>query len=182
MARMLIEAIQRSDVGLAKKILQGKNYTCIDCQTARRHGTSLFWASCRGLLEIAQLLIANNANVNIATAWGSTPLHAAADSNNCEIIKLLLKSGANVNVQTEAGDTPCHLAAYRGHAQAVQLLVEGGADIGITNNRYHLPVHEAEQQSHLVVADYLQAVSLLGEDERKATTRTRNVPARAEST
>ncbi|XP_071081996.1 protein fem-1 homolog B-like [Haliotis cracherodii] len=159
MARPIIEAIRTGDVALAKKLLQSQKYGCLDCQTSRRDGTALFWAACRGLIELVELLLTSNASVNASTGYGATPLHAAADAGRVQVIRLLVKNGANVNSLTQSGDTPCHLAAYRGYSHAVQVLVEEGANLNTRNRKCHRPVDEAEANSHFQIVEYLTAVS-----------------------
>ena len=43
----------------------------------------------------------------------TTPLHRAAENNDCETVKILVESGADVNAKSELfEDTPLHCAAY----------------------------------------------------------------------
>lgn len=158
MAISLIEAIRNGDQDTAKRILQQRTYTCIDKQSPRKDGTALFWACCRGYIEIVHLLILHGADVNECTSWGAAPLHACADHNRVDILRLLFRFGANVNLQTVQGDTPCHLASYRGHNQCVQYLAEHGADINITNNKQHTVLDDALNSGHYGIYEYLLAV------------------------
>ncbi|XP_046569560.1 26S proteasome non-ATPase regulatory subunit 10-like [Haliotis rubra] len=159
MARPIIEAIRSGDVALAKKLLHSQKQGCLDCQTSRRDGTALFWAACRGVIELVELLLTRNASVNASTGYGATPLHAAADAGRVQVIRLLVKYGADVNSLTQSGDTPCHLAAYRGNSHAVQVLVEEGANLNSRNRKCHRPVDEAEANGHFEIVEYLTAVS-----------------------
>ena len=56
-------------------------------------GTPLYYATGRGHKEIAELLIANDADVNAKTNDGYTPLDEAIISNETEIAALLRKHG-----------------------------------------------------------------------------------------
>ena len=87
MARQLIEAIRNGDQLQAKNILLSDKYGCIDCQTAKRDGTALFWACAKGFVELVHLLIAKGANVNARTSYNSTPLIAAADRNRHHVMR-----------------------------------------------------------------------------------------------
>lgn len=79
-------------------------------------------------IEIAQALIAANANVNSQNRMGYTPLHKAALMGNLAICKLLIDGGANRDITTLSGiTTPLSLA------QDVLKQVSGGY------NTYHDP-------------------------------------------
>lgn len=87
MARHLIEAIKKGDVEQAKYFLLIEKYGCVDCQTARRDGTALFWACAKGFLELVQLLMTKGASVNARNSYNATPLLAAADRNRYHIMR-----------------------------------------------------------------------------------------------
>jgi len=72
--------------------------------------TPLSAATAFGYKEIAELLIANGANVNAKYDF-RTPLHEAALAGHKETVELLIAKGANVNVKMKNGETPhrlCH--------------------------------------------------------------------------
>ena len=52
-------------------------------------GTSLFWATVKGLDDIVELLIWNGANLTSRNRTGCTPLHAACDGNRLEIARFV---------------------------------------------------------------------------------------------
>src|SRR5207237_2637120 len=49
-------------------------------------------------LEVAKILLAAGANVNLQNAWGGTALQWAADAGILEVVQALVKAGANVNL------------------------------------------------------------------------------------
>ena len=55
--------------------------------------------------EIAELLIAEGADVNAKNVDGWTPLHSAAAGRK-EIAELLIANGADVNAKDDKGRTP----------------------------------------------------------------------------
>ena len=59
--------------------------------------------------EIAELLIAEGADVNAKNDSRQTPLHVAAARGRKEIIELLIANGANVNAIDFIGSTPLDL-------------------------------------------------------------------------
>lgn len=65
--------------------------------------TALHRACYEDKLEVAQILIANGAEVNAKTDESWTPLHSACHWNAFRCVRLLLENGADVNAQTEGG-------------------------------------------------------------------------------
>ena len=54
----------------------------------------------------ATLLLQREANPDVRTKSGDTPLHFAMEKSYEEIATLLLEMGANLNVENEKGVTP----------------------------------------------------------------------------
>ncbi|MDA7653458.1 ankyrin repeat domain-containing protein [bacterium] len=82
--------------------------TDVDAKT--RGETPLLWAARFGQSQVAELLIAEGADVNAKNVVGQTPLHWAAMAGHKEIIELLIAVGAEVNAKTKRGETPLDLA------------------------------------------------------------------------
>ena len=82
--------------------------TDVDAKT--RGETPLLWAARFGQSQVAELLIAEGADVNAKNVVGQTPLHWAAMAGHKEIIELLIAAGADVNAKTNDGQTPLDLA------------------------------------------------------------------------
>ena len=81
--------------------------------------TPLHVAAGSGQKEIAELLIAEGADVNAKdTKFGGTPLYFAANGGHKEIAELLIANGADVNAKSESknglfkGRTPLDSAEY----------------------------------------------------------------------
>ena len=99
----------------------------------------LIEAGCEGHLEIAQLLLANGANVNaIGDVLGGlveTPLTAAAWEGHFQVAKLFIDNGADVNFEvSDKGisanySAPLLVAARTGQKEFVGLLLANGADV-----------------------------------------------------
>ena len=65
----------------------------------------MHYAAWRGKKEVAELLIANGADVNAKDVVGETPLHKAVIDGRKETTELLIAKGADVNAKTKtAGD------------------------------------------------------------------------------
>jgi ankyrin repeat protein len=84
----------------------------------------LHWAALNGRKEIAELLLANKADVNAKNKYGATALLLAASTKgHKEIVEVLLAHGADANVKDKDGATPLLEAAVWGYKEIVELLL-----------------------------------------------------------
>jgi uncharacterized protein len=72
--------------------------------------------------EIARLLIAQGADVNMEQAGGYTPLHQAAAAGLSELTQILLEAGADPSCVCHQGKTPADYARERNHQGVVEQL------------------------------------------------------------
>ena len=121
--------------------------------------TALHLAAYNGHTEIAKLLLANNADVNVMDAVGQTQtaLHIAAWQGHPEIAKLLLANNADVNVMDAVGQTPLNIAAGNGDTELVELLIAKGADVNAKTRSERTPLHPAAIGGHKKVVELLIA-------------------------
>jgi ankyrin repeat protein len=100
-----------------------------DLRRAIDHGgsTALLFAARAGELAAARALIEGGADVNDASAYGTSATVLAAHSGNEELVRLLLERGANPDA-AEAGYSALHAALLRRQPEVVALLLEHGAD------------------------------------------------------
>ena len=133
---------------------------------------------------IAELLIANGADVNGKDFANKTPLdtsthyekpeittllrehggksgaefsiHLAAELGNAEAVKQHLDAGVNVNAKDTAGGTPLFYAAYRGHKEIAELLIGKGADVNVMADNGVTPLDLAIKYNHPEIADLLR--------------------------
>lgn len=73
-------------------------------------------------LAMAECLLSNGADPNVAQQGEWTPLHQAAAHGQVEMVRLLLKYDANAKTTNEDGETPLSLAQKNGHTEVVDLL------------------------------------------------------------
>ena len=90
----------------------------------------LLWAALMGHVEVAELLIANGADLDGTDKYGNTPLHYAAHHGRKETTKLLITKGADVNVKRDNGKTPLDNAKHK--PEIADLLRKHGCRIGTT--------------------------------------------------
>jgi ankyrin repeat protein len=95
---------------------------------AEAAGALLNEAALKGQAEIADILIAKGASVDVPDRSGATPLHQAALKGNLKIATLLLDHGAGVDARDHDGATPLHAAALAGQLEMAKLLLDRGAD------------------------------------------------------
>jgi hypothetical protein len=113
-------------------------------------------------VELAQVLIAAGADVNLA-GHGSTALIAAAGKGDTALLQLLLAAGANVNAADEYGLTALicevqEMGVREGSRESVEALLRAGADVNAKdrNGRTALSIARANHDDE-TVAILLQA-------------------------
>ena len=85
--------------------------------------------------EIFLLLLQSNADINILTHRGSTPLIAACVLGHLSVVEMLLVEYNNdPNVQNKEGYTALMYACQNSHQQVVDILLQNGADPNIHDN------------------------------------------------
>jgi cytohesin len=110
------------------------------------------------LLETAKLLLANNADVNVADfPFCDTPLHKAAGGNYKEMAELLLANKADVNAQNGSGWTPLHVAASEGRENVAELLLAHGAEVNARTCHGETPLHGAADNGYKDMVELLLA-------------------------
>lgn len=136
---LLLERSKGKDVGInescypSQSISSKFNNSGLPC-------TPLFLASGNGDVQIARLLLAHSADVNLGTIIGSehwhslaehwTPLHIAVMEGHVELTKLLLENGAECNTRTLPvfGWTPLGLAERYGFEEIQRILTTAKLD------------------------------------------------------
>jgi ankyrin repeat protein len=73
------------------------------------------------------------ADVNQASADGTTALHWAVYRNNLALVEKLIAAGANVNAKNQYGSSPISEAAVVGNIAVMKKLLSAGADVESAN-------------------------------------------------
>jgi ankyrin repeat protein len=108
--------------------------------------TPLYFALLNNNTDIAQLLIANGADINMPCKFRGdieTPLQLALQISSKDMVKLMLAKGGDVNAKDEFGDTMLHRVVRRKNKDMVQLLLAKGADVNAKNQSGLTPLHSA---------------------------------------
>lgn len=83
--------------------------------------------------DAALALLAQQADVNIPEADGTTALHWAVQGNDLDLVQRLIRAGANVNAKNDYGSTPMAEAAVVASAPLLEALLAAGADVESPN-------------------------------------------------
>ena len=150
----LISAAERNDLpGACEYLRRGAN---ADARESGRYykRTALMIAANDGFLDLAKLLHANGADVNLYGGThdgnfygrdrrGYPALHYAGVAGHPELVGWLLDSGAELNSEWESGKTALWDAAYWGRPDVVELLLSRGAETETYFNGGATPLHAA---------------------------------------
>lgn len=75
----------------------------IDVETSPSKLTAINYAAKDGQFNIMRLLVANKANVNHPSNFGTTPLMSVIHTTDVDLFELLLANGANINATDSSG-------------------------------------------------------------------------------
>jgi len=75
----------------------------INYQKQRSNITVLHWCIYLNRMSLVKYILKNNADINIQTKKGETPLMWAFDDASIELMILLIKSGSDFNIETKDG-------------------------------------------------------------------------------
>jgi ankyrin repeat protein len=149
-------AAHAGDVEKVKNLLAG-NPGLVNARGILLGGTPLHVAARRGKKDVAELLLANGADVNARDKMGKTPLHDAARHNSKDVAELLLAKGADVNARDKRGRTPLHLAARYNSKDVAELLLANKADVNAKNNNGETSLHVAAIKNNKNMVEFLLA-------------------------
>jgi hypothetical protein len=146
----LVDAVVGSDVGLAKRLLEGG----ANVAESDRYG----WLPLHSAetAELVELLLSHGAPLEARGTDQWTALHLACVSGRVEATAALIKAGADVNSVASGGNTPLHLAVVPGIADAVELLLNAGANPESVDKHGRTPSAAARSAGHLEVAELIE--------------------------
>jgi ankyrin repeat protein len=151
----MMRAVADGDLNKVKALLQ-ENPDLIFSKD-KNGETPLLMAVSAGHQDIAELLLANKADVNAKDDSSQTALHFAAQGDDTKMAALLLTKGADIHARDNQGNTPLLDAASNGNKNMAELLLTKGADIEAKDNSGCTPLIWAAIQGHRDVAEVLLA-------------------------
>lgn len=89
----------------------------------------VYLAASYGYTDMLTLLIAKNADVNLATSANVTPLFIATQRQHAEAVAILLKSNADTNIKRIDGVTALAMAVNKNNRILVGMLAKHDADL-----------------------------------------------------
>jgi ankyrin repeat protein/predicted TIM-barrel fold metal-dependent hydrolase len=118
----------------------------IDVNTKVHGCTPLHCAARYGHKEVAELLIAEGANINAKDTRGRKPIDLAINQGRKEMAKLLA---------SKSGDVSLHTAAYIGDLQRVEKFIHDGANVDANDREGKTTLHYAVKAGQIAVAELL---------------------------
>lgn len=91
------------------------------------------WATYKGRVEVALLLIDHGADVNAHGNYHISSLLWAAGRGHLQIVESLIQHGAKVNVGDKYGTTALVWASRKGYTEIVEVLLKAGKKICISS-------------------------------------------------
>ena len=119
------EAARDGDLQKVEALLKDQP-SLISSKDEQNGQTPLHIAAFNDRIDVAKLLLADNADVNAKAKNGSTPLHLAAAKGFREMVELLLSNKADVNALDNDSWSPMHSAIFWEHKDVADLLGQGG--------------------------------------------------------
>lgn len=116
-------------------------------------------------MDIALLLLAAGADINVADGKGFTPLIQAIYEKHLPLAEMLINKGADVTRRSKSGETALHPATYRGNLAIVKQLVMKGADVNAEADGTS-PLDGAMGYSKTDVAVFLKSKGAIAETYR----------------
>ncbi len=138
----LHEAAMNGKLEKAKALIKA-NPNLVNSQASYGNVTPLQLAARYGHRDVAELLLANKADVEAKSYGGWTALLNAAFGGHKDMVELLLTNKADVNYKEDAGRTPLHVATENGYTEIAALLLASKADVNVKDRDGDTPLHIA---------------------------------------
>jgi cytohesin len=152
----LHEAAFNGKLEKAKALIKA-NPELVNSQESHAGQTPLQIAAEFGHKGVAELLLANKANIEAKSYGGWTPFLNAVFGGHKDMVELLLEHKADVNYQEEAGRSPLHIAAENGYTEIAALLLAKGGNVNAKCRDGYTPMHVAAVRGDKDMVDLLLA-------------------------
>ncbi|RDW62024.1 hypothetical protein BP6252_11457 [Coleophoma cylindrospora] len=140
-------------------------------------GWMLLHQSCaNGNFRVVKFLVEHQAEVNMKTDDGFTPLYIASQNGHIEVVKFLVEHQAEVNTKTDDGSTPLYVASRNGYIEVVKFLVEHQAEVVkfLVEHQAEVNIKTDDGSTLLYIASqngYIEVVKFLVEHQAEVNTK-----------
>ena len=117
--------------------------------------TALHLAAKRGYVAVGQLLLDEEAQIDVEDNSGRTALHVAVESGHLNVVRFLLDKGASTEARNHNGQAALHLAAKYGNPEIVQTLLDRETFIEATDESEETALHIASRCGHVQTVRHL---------------------------
>lgn len=101
-------------------------------------------------IEIAKILLNNNADINKKGRDGYTPLMMAVRRDNINLIEFFIENNANLNMFDPEGNTALIIAAKNHKNDIFELLLKNGADPSINNEDLEFYIEFEDEMKNIL--------------------------------
>merc|ERR1712166_1245977 len=151
----IVKAANEGQIADVKFVLQHAPEKVND--KGRNEYTALHEAAINNSPELAEVLVAANANVDVKSDDGQTALHWAAIKNSPELAEVLVAANANVDAKDVDGDTTLHRATNKSSFEVAEVLVAANANVDVLNNTCNTALDYAKYFNHQAMITLLSS-------------------------
>ena len=146
----------------------GADINLVDDEKFYEGWAPIHYAAKIGCLKQTKWLIEHQANVNVFTCNGETPLMKACEGGYLNIILLLLNAKAELYSTNKNGMTVLHFAAMSGELVVLEFLLDCGVDKSICSNDGYLAVDICHKLGFKQCTEFLLKKSISKEETTKS--------------
>ncbi|BCR89040.1 ankyrin repeat protein [Aspergillus chevalieri] len=152
-APLIVKAAQAGARIEVERLIQS-NHDIEARHIASRRNALMVAAHC-GNEEVVDLLIQNNARLDVADGSGSTALHLAASRGHVGVLELLLVENVDVEARNTHGRTALWVAADHGQLDATRMLLAMHAKVNSRADNQMTAVHAAAKRGDKEIIELL---------------------------
>jgi len=156
-----ISLIQAARTGNLAAVQQNLNQENVDINEQVVGCTALHYACFYNHIKVVQLLVENNADVDIQNTSGLTPFSWSVEIGNKEIVEYLLDK-CDPSIPDNLGFTPLHKAVSSGNLELVKLLLSCNTEEELwvnindtTKEEHYTALHVAISKGYIDIAKFL---------------------------
>lgn len=118
--------------------------------------SAIFDCARKAKLELAKILIINNANLELKNNLGETIFHLASSKGDREFIELLVENKINTNIETKDGLYPVHYAVLSSNINIIKYLLSlNNQSFSILDKKKNTLLHYAAKTSNDLLIYFL---------------------------